>query len=276
MMNYLLLALLFIISFFLAQNFVINFKAERYKKRNIKRLKTNENYFKYFFSKFNCIKTKENFLSKQGYPLNLNSISYYLLKIMLAIVFFIAGVLNYKSNILAVILSIIGYYFLDVFIIIRKKSRDAEICYDLMNITSSIYLQVSAGVGLKSSFKKQYENCANKDFKKAMLEFAAKYELTELNITESTKILRDRFDILEVDMFCKALETYNETAQIEEILDNLNQMLKKKNVEKIRQNTMTKILYITFGVVVALGNIILITFYPLFIDIGRGFSAVFK
>ncbi len=276
MINYLLLALLFVISFLFAQNFIIHLEAERYKKKNIRRSKTNENLFKHFISKYNFIRTKENFLSKQGYPLNLNIVSYFSLKLVLAMLFFVAGLLNYKSWLFAIVFALIGYFFIDVYIAIRKKSRDSEICADLMNVTRSIYLQVSAGVSLKNAFKGQYENCKNKDFKKAILEFATKYELSELNITESTKILKDKFDILEVEMFCRALETYNETTQIDEVLENITQMLKKKNIEKVKQDTITKIIYITTGVIIALGNIILITFYPLLTSIGQGFNNVFK
>ena len=276
MINYLLLALLFVISLILAQHFLINWQAERYRKRNVKRLKTKEDFFKHFISKINLIRTKDDFLSKQGYPFNLNVISYFVFKLFLAMLFFIAGIVNYHSIVIAVVFAAIGYFLIDVFILSRRKSRDSEICTDLMNVTSSICLQLSAQVSLKNSLKKQYENCKNKDFKKALLEFSTKYELSELNITEATKALEDKFDLLEVRMFCRALETYNETTQIEEVLDNLGQTLKKKNVEKIRQNTMTKIIYITFGVIVALGNIILITFYPLFVGIGQGFNSVFK
>lgn len=276
MINYLMIALLFIISIILTQIFLINMKAERYKKRNIKRFKTNDNFFKHFISKINFIKTKDDFLSKQGYPLNLNIISYYSLKIVIAIIFFVAGIINYNSSLIAVVFLLVGYFLIDVYIIIRKKSRDGEICSDLMRVTNSMCLQLSADVSLKNTLKKQYENCNNKDFKKAFLEFTTKYELSELNIVESTKVLVEKFDILEVRMFCKALEAYNETTKIEEVLENLSYMLRKKNAERMRQNTFTKIIYITFGVIIALGNIILLTFYPLFVNIGQGFNSVFK
>lgn len=276
MINFLLLALLFVISFLLAQKYLINIKAERYRKKNAERLKTNENLFKHFFSKFNFIKTKDDFLSKQGYPLNLNVISYYAMKIMLATVFFVASLVNYRSIIVEALFFCIGYFLIDVYIILRRKERDGEICDDLLRVINSINLQVSSGVSLKQAFKKQYENCKNRDLKKAMIEFSTRYELSELNIIEASKKLSDSFDILELKMFCNVLETYNEKTQIEEELENLTEMLNVRKIEKIKRNTLSRIVYITFGVITALANIILITFYPLFIDIGQGFSSVFK
>lgn len=276
MINCLLIILLFIISVLFTEHLIIEWKADKYKKKNIGNSKTNENFFKHFISKINFIKTKENFLSRQGYPLKLNVISYYILKILLGALFSIAGLINYNSSLIAIFFCLVGYFLIDLFIIINKKSRDAEICTDLMHVTDSIALQLSAHVSLKNSLKKQYENCKNRDLKRAMLEFSNKYELSELNIVEATRALEKKFDILEISMFCKALSTYNQTTEIEEILVNLSKMLKEKNLEQVRQNTIAKVIYITFGVIIALGNIILITFYPLFINIGQGFNNIFK
>ena len=77
-------------------------------------------------------------------------------------------------------------------------------------------------------------------------------------------------------MFCNSLKEYNKVGDIIEILENLSNVLKIKYIEKIRETTRTKVLYITFGVIVALGNIILLTFYPLFTSIGQGFNTIFK
>ncbi len=276
MIDYLLICLLFVISVIIIEQIMIKWKVDKYKKKNIKKLRTKENFFKHFISKIDFIKTKDDFLSKQGYPLNLNVISYYVLKIMLALIFFIAGAINYNSTFVAILFCVTGYFLIDVYIYANKKSRDSEICTDLMHVTDSISLQLSAHVSLKNSLKRQYENCKNKDLKRALLELSMKYELSEFNIVEATKTFEEKFDILEIAMFCKALATYNETTEIGDILTNLSTMLKEKNLEKLKQNTMTKIIYITFGVIIALGNIVLITFYPLLTNIGQGFNNIFK
>ncbi len=167
--------------------------------------------FKNFISKINFLKTKDLFLSKQGYPLRLDSIRYYTLKILLATIFFTAGIKNYNSLIFSIILSLIGFFFIDVYISVNKKSRNLEICNDLYVVTNSVYMQLSSHMELKDSLKYQYENCKNKDFKRAMIEFSTTYELTELNIDKAVKVLKERFDIMEIEMFCNALSQYNQT-----------------------------------------------------------------
>ena len=192
------------------------------------------------------------------------------------LIFSFAGLLNYNSYLAMIILGLVGYYFLDLYISLNKKSRDNEICTDLLNVTDSICLQLSSYVPLKESLKNQYENCKNKDFRKAIMIFATKYELSELNINEAINDLNNRFDILEVDMFCNTLRQYTKLGNIIELLENLSSVLKVKYLDRLKEKTKTKVIYITFGVIIALANIVLITFYPLFISIGNNFNQIFK
>lgn len=276
MINILLYILLVVLSFLIASKILVSLKSDKYKKRNNLIYVTKDYSLKELFSKFNFLKTKENFLSKQGYPLNLNAISYYLLKVFLALLLFIAASINYKSVFIAITFSIASYFFIDIYILANKKSRNSEICIDLLNVIDSICLQLSAHLSLKDSLKKQFENCKNRDFKRAMLELSMKYELSELNLDVALDELKNKFDILEINMFCSSLSEYNKVGNIIEILENLSDILKVEYIEKIREVTRTKVLYITFGVVIALGNIILLTFYPLFTSIGQGFNTIFN
>ena len=276
MLNHLLLILFFILSFFIVQKYTIKKEADKYKKENRLKILSNEKSFKKVLIKFNFIKAKDEFLLKQGYPLNLNIVTYYLLKILLAGIFMLAANINYSSICVTIIFSCIGYFFIDLYIFLNKKTRDNEICTDLLNVVNSISLQLSAHITLKDSLKKQFEICKNKDFKKAMLALSTKYELSELNVENAIQELKSKFDILEINMFCNALKEYNKVENIKEILDNLSEMLKKKYIDKLKERTRIKILYITCGVIIALGNIILIIFYPLFISIRQGFNTIFN
>lgn len=276
MINKILFILFLILSFLILKNYLLKNEALKYKKKNKIKFVSNDENFKKFLSKFNFLKRKNEFLSKQGYPLKLNVISYYMIKLILSFTFLTATSINYNSLLVSVTFFIIGYLLLDIYIIINKKSRDAEICTDLLSVTNSISLQLSANITLKDSLKKQFEICKNKDFRKALLEFSNKYELSELDVEKPIEELKSKFDILELNMFCNTLKEYNKVDNITELLDNLAETLKVKYIEKLKEKTKTKILYITFGVILALGNIILITFYPLFISIGQGFNTIFN
>ena len=276
MIKYVLLLLIFVSCYLAINRLNLKFQFQKYKNKSNSLFQTKEVQFKNFISKINFIKTKEIFLFKQGYPLKLDVIRYYFLKLLLTVLFFSIALINYQSLLYAVILAVIAYSILDVYILINKKNRDQEICNDLLNVINSICLQLAAHVSLKDSLKKQYENCENKDFRKAIIQFSTTYELSELNIDYAITKLKSRFDILELDMFCNALSEYNKSGNIIEILENLAESLGTKHIEKLKQGTRNKVIYITFGVILALTNIILLTFYPLFISVGEGFNNIFK
>ena len=276
MLEIILLLLIFVCCYLLINRVMIKWQLDKYKNKSKSLFQTKEVRFKKFFSKFNFIKTKETFLSKQGYPLKLDSIRYYMLKLMLVVIFFTAASVNYKSIIMAILLAILGYFFIVFYIAFYKKSRDSEICNDILNIANSVCLQLSSHISLKDSLKMQYDNCKNKDFKKAMIEFSTCYELSELNIDAAIKNLNNKFEIIELDMFCNALSEYHRSGNIIEILENLADGLSEKQMEQIREITRSKIIYITLGVILALTNIILLIFYPLFVSVGQGFQTIFK
>jgi len=268
--------LVFLICYLLIQRWHVKHQLRKLSHKRKQKHLTNEIKFKNFISKINFLKTKDVFLKKQGYPLRLDSIRYYILKISLSLLFLIAGIKNYDSIIFSIILSLIGYYFIDFYILLNKKSRNSEICNDLYNVTNSVCMQLSSHMSLKDSLKFQFLNCSNKDFKKAMIEFSTTYELSELNIDTAVKVLKNKFDIMEVDMFCNALSEYNQTSNITEVLDNLSSSLGEKQIDRYKENTRSKIVYITIGVIIALINIILLIFYPLFISLAQGFNNIFR
>lgn len=276
MINLLLQILFLIISYIILKDILVQKQIDNYKKKNKLKIIPKEKFSKNILKKSNFLNSKDKLLSKQGYPLNLNAVTYYITKILLASIFFLSASFNYNSVLLSIIFPIIGYFLIDIYILINKKTRESAICEDLLNVTNSISLQLSANIPLKDSLKKQFEICKNKDFKKAMLEFSTNYELSELSIEKSLKILQDKFDITEINMFCNALSEYNKVGDITEVLENLTEILKTKYIEKLKETTKKKIVYITLGVIIALCNIVLIIFYPLFISIGQGFSTIFS
>ena len=276
MLKIVLLLLIFVCCYLLVNRFMIQWQLDKYKNKSNSFFQTKELQFKNFISKINFIKTKEIFLSKQGYPLKLDSIRYYFLKLILSILFFIAACINYKSIVMAILLAILGFFVIDIYLLLHKRSRDSEICGDILNIANSVCLQLSSHISLKDSLKMQYDNCKNKDFKKAMIEFSTCYELSELNIDLAIHKLNHKFEILELDMFCNALSEYHRNGNIIDILENLTDGLAEKQMDKLKEITREKVIYITVGVILALTNIILLVFYPLFISVGQGFQTIFK
>ncbi len=117
---------------------------------------TKDYSFNDFFQKINFLNSKDAFLSKQGYPLNLNVYSYYIVKIFWVLLLLIGGTINYESTIFGIMLGAFGYFSIDIYIWINKKTRDGEIGVDLMNVVNSISLELSADVTLKETLRRQF------------------------------------------------------------------------------------------------------------------------
>ncbi len=83
MINILLFVLIFILSYLLIFKIYVLIQSDKYKKKHTSIRITKADSIKTLISKINFLKAKENFLSKQGYPLKLNTISYYITKVLL-------------------------------------------------------------------------------------------------------------------------------------------------------------------------------------------------
>ena len=118
LINILLFFSFFIIIYLIIYQCYISKESDGYKKRINFKVSTKENSLKNFFSKINFISSKENFLSKQGYPLKLNAISYYFVKFFLACLLLVAGSVNYSSMMLGIILAMLGYFCVDLYILL--------------------------------------------------------------------------------------------------------------------------------------------------------------
>jgi hypothetical protein len=71
-----LFVLLFILIYYAVCCIDIKNKANKYKKKNNLNVSTKDYFLKDFFQKINFLNSKDAYLSKQGYPLNLNVYSF--------------------------------------------------------------------------------------------------------------------------------------------------------------------------------------------------------
>ncbi len=222
------------------------------------------------------LKRTNDMLRKQGNPLGLTVSSYYIVKSCMFMALFAAGIFNYTSFVMGVILGASGFLLIDVYIWLNRKLRDSQINNDLLNVVEALYLQMSAYVSLKEALRGLHEVCRNKDLKKALIRLSATYELSEMNIERAANQLKESFDLLEIDMFAAALQQQIVMGSSLEVLNNLSRILKENYLDKLNIKTKVKIIYITLGVTLVLVNIMALTFYPIFINVGETMKEIFR
>ncbi len=221
------------------------------------------------------LKRTDDMLRKQGNPLGLTVSSYYIVKSCMFMSLFAAGIFNYTSFVMGLILGVFGFILIDIYIWLNKRLRDSQINNDLLDVVETLYLQMSAYVSLKEALRGLHEVCRNKDFKKALIRLSATYELSEMNIERAANQLKESFDLIEIDMFAAALKQQIIMGSSLEVLNNLSRILKENYLDKLNIKTKVKILYITLGVTLVLVNIMALTFYPIFINVGETMRDIF-
>lgn len=233
---------------------------------------------KYIFGDwtFNIISNKDNALRKQGYPLGLTGYTYYPVKLGLFFVCFLPALINYNSVATSLIIGLIGGFSPDIYVLVNSHIRNNSLKEDLMNAADCLCLQLSANMTLKDALRGIHEICVNRDAKKAFIRLSAEYELTGHNIEIASDNFKNSFEILEADLFSAALKQQIFSGSSQETLTNLAELLREGYLDRLNIKTKMKNVYVIVGVIVIMINIVVLTMFPIFVDVGEGMRKIFS
>lgn len=238
--------------------------------------KSNKNYNSKILTYINSkISSKDKMLNNIGNPYNLGGKTFYIIKIMLTVFFVVLSLVKGLPIINIVIISTISFFLLDLLILLNKRNLYANIYKDLLNIVDSAYLQLASNITINKMLRDISSVCKTKVLKNAFVSMSNVYEYTGFNIQTAVLELKNRFDILEIDMFCNALVEQTLLGDNIALFENLSNVLNQKNIEQIKLNTKKKIILITIGIGVTLLNISLLVFYPIMNSFSSSFSNIF-
>ena len=229
-----------------------------------------------WMEKIRFIKAAERKLVKQGNPLGLNGYTFYLVKLLLFGLCFIMGERSYDSYFMAIIIGCLGYFSLDIFIYANGIIRSNSINNDMLNVVDCLYLQMSAYMTLGDALRGLHEVCQNKDLKKEMIRLSNEYELSGHNIEKAAEKFKNAFEIIEIDLFASALKQQILNGSSQEALENLSEILREGYLDRLNIRTKIKSLYIIAGVIVIMVDIIALTMFPIFVDVGEGMRRIFE
>lgn len=221
------------------------------------------------------IQKKEIQLNNLGNPYKLNGRTFYIVKILLFIFFFILSLAINPSIFSIIIVPALAFYSLDFLILLNIKSLYSTIIKELQNITDSLYLQLASNVTMDKVLRNISISCKIPVLRNAFISMSNVYEYTGFNIQTAVLELKNRFNISEIDMFCNALVEQTILGDNISLFENLSDMLAQKNIEQIKKDTKKKVMFITVGIVVTLVNITLLVFYPIVNSFSQGFSNIF-
>ena len=225
--------------------------------------------------KIPILKEIEIKLYKLGNPYKLNLLRYILVKITLFVFFLINSLINFNSYFTAILIAIFAQSLIDILIYLYAKNQNNEILKDLLNIIDNIYLQMSSNIAIDKILKSAALNCKNEILRKSFINMSNVYEYTGYNIHMAIREIREKINLVEIDMFCNGLIEQITLGENLMVFENLSNILTEKYLEKVKQNTKNKVLLITGGIGITLLNISLIVFYPILNSFKSGFNDIF-
>ena len=177
-------------------------------------------------------------LSKKGmsyYYKWLNPVTYVLVKIACTLIGFLFG-LNY-GLIVAMLVGLSSFYFLDLLGNISNKADDKAIIEDIMSIYDTLRLQTKANVYLTKALTECYTVVKNARLKQALLELTGEM-VANSEIVNAIEKFTNKFDNQYIDSFGIIVKQSMESGQAVQILEDIGVQLKDlKHLMNEREKT---------------------------------------
>lgn len=228
---------------------------------------------KYFKSIENHIDQK---LFNLNYPYHLTTKKYIITKIIISPLIFILAILNYKTIFIPTILFALSFFSFDYLIYLYKKEEKTILIDELKNLTSNLILCLSTSAPLKLAFKNAIKSLKYKRFIITFEEFVHDYELNGYNLNKALSRLEKKFDSYELSVFASLLRQGEKEGNIIENMERFSETLDLNYFKYLKRQSSKRLMYVTFGTVLSLINIILIVMYPILVKVMGNLQIIFS
>jgi len=203
-----------------------------------------------------------------------NIFIYIMTKIALLITFCYLGAINYKSILMSVLFGIAGFLLPDFMIRIQKNAEKKQIHVDLLNVVECIKVQMSSNIPLIVALKNIPALCKNKKLRNSLYDMYLEYELNGYSLISSINKMKNKFKLLEMNMFLSAIEQQVKYGQAFETYENLIVILKEKYIEYIENGTQSKMMVMTIGIIIVLINLAIMGSYPIIVEVNQNLTTM--
>lgn len=218
----------------------------------------------------------KNNLFNLSYPYSLTLKKYIFIKYVLSIVFFIISIIN-KNNILVSLMILIFTYFIpNLLIQLFRKNERALVIKNLRSIVNTLIISLSASLTLENSIKTSIMAIDYIRLRKEFEAFLNNYRTYGYNMRKAINIFKERFNYYEVELFTSALLNAENDGNIIHSLEKYNMVLDISYSKYLARENSKRMLYLTFGMVLSLINIIIIIMYPMFIEVSENLQVIFS
>lgn len=210
------------------------------------------------------------------YPYKLTPKKYFFIKYILSIVFFVISLINYKSVVIPLILGIFIYLSPNMLINNFLKSQNVKLIKELKKINTNLILKLSSYVPQTEAIKSMGEVIQDKRIKKHFSKFAYDYEVLNFNLKKAADKLLLKFKSSELEMFLQVLVQSETEGSIIENLERFNSTLELSYSKYLRSIANKRLTLVVIGTVLMLVNIILVSMYPIIIQVINNLQTIFS
>lgn len=232
------------------------------------------NNFPFFLKKY-VLKIKSK-LSNLDYPYNLKFKSYFSIKYIFSIICLIISIINKNNMFVSLSIFCVIFYLPNLLLKMFKKNEKVLIIKELRNITNAIIISMSASVPFEEAINGAVSVIKNKRLKKNYELFTSNYRLFGYNLKKAINLLVEKFEYYEVDLFASTLINSEKEGNVIQALIKYNLILDISYSKYLSQENSKRLMYLTFGTVISLFNIIVIVMYPIFIEVSNNLQTIFK
>lgn len=177
----------------------------------------------------------ENYLKKLGNPFELTPIGYIAGKLLISIILMLAFIIS-GAYVLGILAAILGYFIIDIIMILNDKQDMKKIKFDLKNVYDSLVMQIAAGTFISTALVESYLIASNKRLKKSLAVLSAEIIINH-NIDNALTNFGSRFKSDEISSFVMTLKQSILTGQSKQQLEDLAEQLSEINLITVQDST---------------------------------------
>lgn len=213
----------------------------------------------------------ERFLKRNGNPLKLSVSGFLISKFIISFIIF---VISSNDVVLAIPLSFLGFFMLDILYIYSNKKDMKKINFQLVDVYDFLNIQTSAGVFVGNALTEAYLVVRNERLKKALAELCAEINLTK-DIEKALDSFLSNFKSVEIESFVLSIKQSLKTGKLQQAIEDLSNSQKEINSILIEEDTdKIKITGDLIQVMMYLG-IIAVIIFGLVTELSKGWSGIF-
>lgn len=240
------------------------------KSNNIYLSKSKKNFVNRYINKI------ESKLFNLGFPYKLTTKKYILVKCFLPIIIFIIAVLNYNSIKIPLILFLISFFTPDYLLYNYTKNEKNILINEVKILVNSIVLSLSAYGTLEYALSTAKNNLTYQRFIKEFEKFIYEYKMNGYNLKSACVNLERKFKSYELSLFLSTLLQGDSDGNLLENLEKFTDTLELNYFKYLKKKSAERLLYVTFGTVLSLLNIVLVVMYPMFKQVVDNLQVIFS